>query len=324
MGKIPQEPPHFVIRDELTRLRRALERSRVAVVVTGMRGAGKTQLAAACARADFDSGRGLVGWVNAETPETTLSGLAEIAERLGLADAEGDSVVSSQRLRDHLSGSTDPGLLVLDNAADPDRLRDLLPTGGSTRVLITTADRSFSALGEPIDLTGFARPESVRYLGNSTGLGDDGGAEQIAEDLGNLPLALSAAAATIVGRRLDYAGYRQLLHDHPLPKALQRSAGHDYPRSVVQAILLSIDTTEAGTNDHLLDQRVVWLLGAMAMLSSGGVRRTLLPDTFGRIDEALDRCVAARCCPGRPPATPSSCTGSSPASCASALSLFLS
>ncbi|WP_280479276.1 tetratricopeptide repeat protein [Nocardia asiatica] len=292
VGRIPREPPRFVVRDELARLRRALEPPAAAVVVTGLRGAGKTHLAAAHARSLFDSGRGLVGWVNAETPDSTLSGLADIAERLGVADRDGDSAVSARRLRDHLSGGTVAALLVFDNATDADHLRDLLPTGGRTRILITSVDRSFAAFGEAVDVTCFTRPESVRFLADSTGLGDDGDAEQVAEDLGDLPLALSAAAATMVGRRLGYAQYRQLLHDSPLPTALRRTAGHDYPRSVVQAISLCVETTEGVTGDYELAADVAWLLGAMAMLSPGGVHRSLFATSPRRVDEALERCVA--------------------------------
>ncbi len=291
VGRIPREPPQFVVRAELARLHRALERPAAAVVITGLRGVGKTHLAAAHARSLFDSGHGLVGWVNAETPDSTLSGLADIAERLGIADRDGDSAVSARRLRDHLSGGTVPALLVFDNAGDADHLRNLLPTGDRTRILITSVDRTFATLGEAVDVTCFTRPESVRYLAESTGLGTDDGADQVAEDLGDLPLALSAAAATMTGRRLGYAQYRQLLHDSPLPAALRRSAGHDYPRSVVQAISLCVDTTEAVTGDYELALDVAWLLGAMAMLSPGGVHRSLFATSPRRIDEALERCV---------------------------------
>ncbi|MEU1955675.1 hypothetical protein [Nocardia rhamnosiphila] len=183
----------------------------MAVVVTGMRGAGKTQVAAAHAReVAAAGGPGLVAWVNAETTDTLFAGLGEVATRVGVSDPAGDSVKSAHRLRDHLSERREPALLVLDNATDPDLIDTLLPTGGGTRVVVTTTDQAFTQFGEPIDAgQGFARPESVRYLGEATGLDDPSNADLVANDLGDLPLALSAAAATITGRRLGYSRYRR-------------------------------------------------------------------------------------------------------------------
>ncbi|WP_459546589.1 FxSxx-COOH system tetratricopeptide repeat protein [Nocardia sp. X0981] len=290
MGRIPREPPFFLVRTESARLRCALEGPAGVVVLTGLRGTGKSHLAAEYARSLFGTDVALVGWVNAETPGSTVAGLADIAERLGVAAPDGDSVESARRLRDHLSGGADPALLVLDNATDPDRIGALLPTGGRTRILVTSVDRSFGALGEVVDISCFTRPEAVHYLAEATGLGEDG-ADQVAADLGDLPLALSAATATITGRRLGYGEYGLLLHESPLPTVLRRRAGHDYPRSVVQAILLCIDTVEAPTDDYGLDLDVAWLLGVMAMLSPGGVHRSLLAVAARRVDDAVERCV---------------------------------
>ena len=52
VGEIPRQPHAFVVRETLQRLAEALNETRVAVVcaLTGLRGVGKTQVAAAYAR----------------------------------------------------------------------------------------------------------------------------------------------------------------------------------------------------------------------------------------------------------------------------------
>ena len=260
VGRIPTLPAHFVFRREFEALAKRVAASPVTAVVTGMRGVGKTQLAAAYARAVLTTGEcDLVGWIDAETSGTLLEGLAAVAEQQGVADPDGDSYRSAIRLRDYLSDSTRTGLLVFDNATDPDRLSEFLPVLGATKVVITSTDHDFTSLGAALDLEVYDRAVSVRYLHDATGHRatppDDAGAGEIAEDLGDLPLALAQAATTITARRLDYTTYRQLLTG-PLPRALTRRRGDPHRLRVDTAILLSIETTGGpwsagrGTREH--------------------------------------------------------------------------
>jgi hypothetical protein len=129
-----------------------------------MRGIGKTHVAAAYARSVIAEGQGVVGWVNAESDITQVTGLARIADRLGVADPNGDSAESARRLREHLITRPGPNLIVFDNAHAPDSLRIHLPSFGTTRVVITSTDRQFAEIGIPIDIDEFTRAESIAYL----------------------------------------------------------------------------------------------------------------------------------------------------------------
>ena len=298
VGGIPREPPGFVVRQMVDRLADAAGHGRVAIVcaVTGLRGVGKTQVAAAYARSCVREGWGLVGWVNAETRDGLLAGLARVAQRVGVADPEGDSVESARLLRDYLSTRTGTSLLVFDNATDPDGLRPFLPATGDTQVVVTSTDRSFAEFGEAVDVESFSRAESLAYLHERTGLDDEVGANAVAAELGDLPLGLAQAAATIHGQHLAYPVYLERLRLVPVTELLGVIPAGDYPYSAAAALLLSIQAAEASDLSGLVGQ----LLRVLAVLSPDGVRRTLLyglgDDGHGletAVDTAVQRCVAA-------------------------------
>jgi tetratricopeptide (TPR) repeat protein len=298
VGEIPRQAQAFVERETVQRLAEALGGAGVAVVcaLTGLRGVGKTQVAAAYARSRVAAGDGLVGWVNAESRDDLLSGLARIAQRVGVADPDGDSVKSAQRLREHLETRSGAALLVFDNAVDPDPLLEFLPAAGGTRVVITSTDRAFTELGREVDAAAFSRAESVAYLRRRTEVHDEVGAAAVAAELGDLPVALAQAAVTMRGQRLTYPQYLQRLRRVPVAKVLGRAPGQGYPHATAAALLLSIEATENQ------DPRGVTatLLRVVSVLSAEGVRRDLL-DTLdvsgideideGAVDAALQDCV---------------------------------
>jgi tetratricopeptide (TPR) repeat protein len=296
IGEIPQQTQGFIARDAQAELSRAgREDAAAAHAVIGLRGVGKTQLAAAYARARVREGWGLVGWVNAESRDTLLAGLARIAESLGAEDPQGDSAESARRLKEHLQARPGESLLVFDNVNDPDQLRLFLPSTGQTHVVITSTEQACAELGQLVELPAFRRPESVRYLSQRTGLADEAGADAVAEELGDLPLGLAQAATTIRGQRLTYSKYLERLHRVPVQSMLNRVPGADYPRSTAAALLMSIEATESSDPTGLTGR----LLQVLAALSPHGVHRETLNGLAGNgaadeqeLDAAVQRCAS--------------------------------
>jgi tetratricopeptide (TPR) repeat protein len=297
VGDVPQQPPGFQPRAELLA---ALSASgpgvQVVHAVTGMRGVGKTQLAAAYARARLADGWRLVAWVNAEDPATLAAGLAAVAEAAGLAaDPAGDP---GRAVRHWLEAGGDRCLIVFDNATDPDALRPYLPAAGAARVVVTSNRGSVADLGEPVGVEVFTPDEAAAFLADRTGLADPAGAGELAGELGFLPLGLAQAAAVIRGQRLDYAAYLERLRVLPVADYLTRQDGQPYPRGVAEAVLLSLEAVQAGDPSGVC----AGVMGLLSVLSAAGVRRDLLhaaeqDGTLGdgagpgaaAVDEALGR-----------------------------------
>src|SRR5262249_9128362 len=157
----------------LAQLNRASRRP--PVVLTGTWGAGKTQLAAAYARARLADSWRLIAWVNARDSEALLSGLATVAEAAGLSiDGQRPGAADAgQAVRHWLEADGSHRRLVFDEVQDPGSLRPFVPTAGAAQVLITTAREPMAELGTSVPVEGFSAEEALALLDGRTGLADE-------------------------------------------------------------------------------------------------------------------------------------------------------
>jgi hypothetical protein len=204
---VPARNPHFTGRAEmLGELRQRLhagEHTLVVQALYGLGGVGKTQLAIEYAHrfaADYD----LVWWVNAEQPALIGDQLAQLADKLGLptkATVAGTIELVLGELR-RRSG----WLLVFDNAEAPQHLAPYQP-GGAGHVLITSRASGWGALGGRLEVDVLTRPETVALLQRRIPELDARLADELAAELGDLPLAAAQAAAYLEQTGLPPAAY---------------------------------------------------------------------------------------------------------------------
>ncbi|NAS20080.1 tetratricopeptide repeat protein [Herbidospora sp. NEAU-GS84] len=274
VGEVPREPHAFQPRAALmTALEQGARAERVVVcAVTGTRGVGKTQLAAAYARRRASEGWPLVAWVNAENKDLFLAGLDAVAQAVDVAVAGEDAEQGARRLRQWLAGHPGPCLLVVDNLTDADAADTWLPAVGRTQIVITSNRREVHALGRAVQVDVFTPAEAVSFLQQRSGLADEKGALSLAEQVGRLPLALAQAAWVIRRQRLDYATYRERLSSVNLDEVLPAVPGESYRQGAAQAVGVSLAQLE--TSPSVALER--GLLQLLAVLSPAGVPRSWL------------------------------------------------
>jgi tetratricopeptide (TPR) repeat protein len=199
---IPLHLPTFrereVILDEVALL---VAKNDGPIVLTGMAGVGKTQLAARYAarhRPDFEIG----WWVPAETRVAMIASLAQLADRLGIGDE--DQEEAARKALRSLEGRG-RWLLVFDNVTEERDVTGLIPAGG--QVLMTSRDPNQQRLGAVVEVPTFDNAAAVRFLLERTGSDDRNAAAELAAELGGLPLALEQAAAYCTSAVVTLADY---------------------------------------------------------------------------------------------------------------------
>jgi len=185
--------------------------------VHGLGGVGKTQLALEYAyryAADY----GLVWWLRSEEPAILAADYAGLATALDLPEKEAkeqDAIIKAVRQwLDHHSG----WLLIFDNANQAQDLLPYLPQAAIGHVIITSRSPHWKDVANPLKVPVWPREESVAFLMRRTGAQSEAvpvaEAAAVAEELGDLPLALEQASAYVEATGISWADYLDLFRQY--------------------------------------------------------------------------------------------------------------
>ncbi|RJL32498.1 FxSxx-COOH system tetratricopeptide repeat protein [Bailinhaonella thermotolerans] len=217
---LPTRNASFTGRGEiLERLRDQLVGGSQAVVTQpqalhGLGGVGKTQLAIEYAHrfmTDYD----VVWWIAAEQPELLNVAMAELAKRLDIRI--GDNVAENAQAAREALRIGEPysrWLLIFDNSDNPEDLKRFLP-GGTGHVLITSRSQTWVEVAAPLEVDVFTREESLEHLRRRVPALSDEDANRVAEELGDLPLAIEQAGAWLQETGMPVEEYVAKLTEQP-------------------------------------------------------------------------------------------------------------
>ena len=242
---IPARNPGFTGREPLlAAVRQRLLAGDRAVVqaLQGMGGVGKTQVAIEYAHRFADS-YDVAWWVNAEQAGLLGDQFAALGAALGcIGPGAGSGAVRAAVLAElHQRGRW---LLVFDNVEAPADIAGWLP-GGAGHVLITSRERAWAEIAAPVEVDVLTRAESAAILqGRVSGLGA-GDADRLADQLGDLPLAVAQAAGFMAETGMPAAEYLDLLATQAGTLLDQAAAGSPYPRSLAAVTRLAAGRLDA-------------------------------------------------------------------------------
>lgn len=176
--------------------------------ISGLGGIGKTQLALQYCyqkRNQYD----VIHWINAENNASIIASYEKLASTLHLPlSDEKNNNVTLEVVKKWMQTNSN-WLIVFDNLMEEETLQTFLPTLFCGDIIITTRKSNISSLINPMDLDKFKRSESIQFILNRIQKHKcfEGSADQLADTLDDLPLALEQASAYIIKTGISIDDY---------------------------------------------------------------------------------------------------------------------
>ncbi|WP_245234507.1 FxSxx-COOH system tetratricopeptide repeat protein [Streptomyces flavochromogenes] len=243
-GEVPRRNPRFTGRDDLlTALRERLtdaERGTAAFALVGMSGIGKTQIAAEYAHR-FSPDYDVVWWVNSADRTVRRDALGELAVGLSLPVGRepGERV---RAVREALRRGDPHGrwLVVFDGWEDTDDIDVMLPQGPG-HVLITSRNRGWREHTDILEVPGFDRRESTGHLMRRAPQISAAEADEVAAEVGDVPLPVVQAAAWLGETGEEAAAYLRRLRDGRVSTIEDSLSGDSLPHDSLASWSLLIN-----------------------------------------------------------------------------------
>lgn len=274
------------------------------VVLCGMPGSGKTQLALKyCRRTKASQRHDSIFWVDASSPSSTARSFSAIEESIFNTKTDPPNVDASvKKVTTEMSKWQTSWLIVFDNFDTPSlfdeegkNIRDYFPCGNRGAILFTSTNEDAERLGHMIEVGKMTEDEGMELLIGTSGkesIGDEDKTtvQKIIARLGYLALAIDQAGAYIRVRNLTPGLFIDHFNNRREAILKERPVLWEYTRklsSAKTAIAVSVFTTWEmsfqqikGEGSHKSNKE--HLLTLSAFLDNRHIRQALFHSYFNR------------------------------------------
>lgn len=280
------ENVHFTgrkeILDEIKNSLKPGEKNPCSLALYGTGGVGKTQIALAYALNNADL-YDAIWWVNAENELAMISSYKEFLQRKGIIKEEatykGEEIV--QFVRGWME-QNDNWLFIYDNAENEQELTNFLPLVNTGHILITSRNQYWHNR-KRIAVDVFQPQEVADFFNRFELEGSPEDAEELAKELGHLPLALAQAAAYMLENNKSYQEYLTLFQRYRLE--VFEKAEYESPYGQTVATTWHISLEKIG------DESAKQLIGLLAFLAPDHIQKEIFIKAAEHLPEPLASAV---------------------------------
>jgi Tfp pilus assembly protein PilF len=247
-------------------------------VLSGPAGIGKTQAAVEFAYRHRRE-HTITWWLRAYDPVTLDEDFVALAAALNIPVGTAPAPVIRRMVLDHLP-DRDGWILIFDGAESPDVVRPYIPAHGG-HVLVTSRSERWThvtPVGSIFSLRVLEREEAVDLLQRRSGRADEWpvGGKTVAQALGDHPLAINQAAATIEQAGITFADYLSRYESYWSELLQSGRRGGEYPDTVAMTWELACRAVDDA------DPAVTALLKFCAFLGPVEIPKWFLLDVAAR------------------------------------------
>jgi tetratricopeptide (TPR) repeat protein len=249
-------------------------------ILTGLGGVGKSQIAINYAHL-HKLNYVIVWWIQSEESTVLAMNYTQLASELNLSESnDPDQPKIVHAVRSWLEKNQN-WLLIFDNAQGYKQLEQYIPTKGSGHIIITSRNKQWTGIGTIIEVPPFDRKSSIEFLIKRSGREEREGAAKLAEELGDLPLALEQAGSYISQPGITLSDYLASFREH-LSEIMAEGKPPDYPFTVATTWNLSFES---------MSDEAKKILILFSFLSPNCIPRWLLEKGSGRLSSDVKELI---------------------------------